>query len=111
MNWLITQKGIPKSKIDEISKLASKYDATPAGFMKAVNENGGTPMLDKAMKLVDSPMAKLLLPIAGINKDKIDALKRDLNALQGSKINFKGIGTNQSTNLSTNYLERLKNIK
>lgn len=111
LQWLTTQKGIPKSKIDEISKIASKYDATPQGFMKAVNENGGTAMLDKAMKMIDSPMAKMLLPVFGVNKEKIDAFKSDINALQGSNFNSNSVRGNNAINVSSNYLERLKNLK
>lgn len=111
LQWLTTQKGIPKSKIDEISRLASKYDATPQGFMKAVSENGGTAMLDKAMKMIDSPMAKVLLPAVGIDRNKIDAFKRDLSNLNGSNTSFNGVRNVGATKSSTNYLERLKNLK
>ncbi len=111
LNWLTTQKGIPKSRLDEISRLASKYEASPSGFMKAVNENGGTDMLNKAMKVLDNPMAKILLPVFGVNKDKIDAFKSDINALQGSDLTSNSVQSKNTINVSNDYLKRLKNLK
>lgn len=100
----MTQKGVPKTKINEISNLAGKYDSSPAGFMKAVNEHGGTDMLNKALNLANSPLAKVMLPMFGIGKDKIEDFKNDLQGLNmGGSVN--------STPNANSYLERLKNLK
>lgn len=100
----MTQKGIPKTKINEISNLASKYDSSPQGFMRAVTEHGGTDMLNKALSLANSPLAKVMLPMFGIDKNKIEDFKNDLKGLNSG-------GGNQTTPSASSYLERLKNLK
>lgn len=67
--------------LSEAQRLSQRYGNSREGMLKAVQENGGIPALDEAMKYIDNPLVVTALNRIGVNASELKVLA---NSLKGT---------------------------
>lgn len=92
--------------ITKAQEIANNYGNSKEGFIKAVNDNGGLPSLQKAMKTLDDPKVASVLTALGYSPDTIRNAVNGINMQQQTP---KNISTPNDELKSLE--ERLKRLK
>ncbi len=109
--------GISKTKIEEVKKLAQKYglisngDLVGSGAMakNILSENGGVPLLDKALEKAKNPLIKMGLKKFGITDEVLNEAVSELKSVTNYKTETKQeSSTDEKHNSITERLAKLK---
>lgn len=66
------------SALTEAQKLAVQYGSSKEGMLKAVQEHGGIPALNEAMKYIDNPLVVTALNTMGVNVNELKVMAESL---------------------------------
>lgn len=96
------------SALTEAQKLAMQYGSSKEGMLKAVQEHGGIPALNEAMKYIDNPLVVTALNTMGVN---VNELKVMAESLKGASQPISRTNTPVSNTVADELQQRLNRLK
>ena len=88
--------------------MAVQYGSSKEGMLKAVQEHGGIPALDEAMKHIDNPLVVTALNAIGVN---VNELKVMAESLRGTSQPISRANTPVSNTVADELQQRLNKLK
>ena len=98
---MASQLGIGQDKINQVMKMANKYNGDLSGLKQAINENGGRDTFNKAIKFTENPLVRAGLKKFGV-LELVESVKKDLGMTSSVP---SGINNNNDI------MDRFKNLK